>query len=66
MLKNNQREYIKKNQDRRVSQQARMESLLARHIILKREKELITIPEEELPEIVDKLARERQNSRHNM
>jgi hypothetical protein len=41
-----------------------MESLLARHIILKREKELITTPEEELPETVDKLARMRQNSRN--
>jgi hypothetical protein len=63
-LLNKQNEYVKKNHNRKIQQQARLESLFARQIIMAREKNLITVPEENLKETVDKLARQRQNRRN--
>lgn len=63
-LLNKQNEYVKKNHNRKIQQQARLESLLARQVILNRERRLITTPEENLEDIADKLARHRQNQRN--
>lgn len=56
-------EFKKKEQammERKAQQSVRIQTAIAKDVIIKREIPLMTVPKDKLPEIVDVLARERQ------
>lgn len=60
-------EFKKKEQammERRIQQNVRIQTAVARDVIIKREIPLMSTPKDKLPEIADVIARERQERRH--
>jgi len=63
-LKNNQNEKIKKKHNRVEKTVLKQEALFARLMIALREKMLMTVPEDKLPEEMDKVMRRKQMMVH--
>lgn len=63
-LKNKQIERIKKNHNRVEKTVLKQETLFARLMIALREKMLMTVPEDKLPEAMDKVMRQKQMMVH--